>query len=66
MYPSYKKTVAQRKTTVKDFLTNLGEEYIYAFRRGALGVVVEGKHVLSETTMKPGDKVVVFPIIIGG
>lgn len=47
-------------------MKNLGEEYLYAFDRGVLGVMVNDRAVFPEAELKVGDRVVVFPVVAGG
>jgi len=45
-------------STLREFISSLGEDTLYAFDRRVIGVTVNNK--------KPGDTVVIFPIIVGG
>ncbi len=65
-YPSLTVHRVERATTLRNFLLSLGEEYLYAYERGLLGVLVNGRRLWLSARLKRGDKVVVFPIVSGG
>ena len=56
----------EEPTTLREFIRGLGENYLYAFDRKVIGVVVNGRRLWPSARLKPGDKVVVFPVIVGG
>ncbi|MFQ6076029.1 MAG: MoaD/ThiS family protein [Candidatus Bathyarchaeia archaeon] len=66
MYPNLVVRRVEKRTTLRDFMKNLGEEYLYAFDRGVLGVMVNDRAVFPEAELKVGDRVVVFPVVAGG
>jgi len=59
------KTVEQA-TTLRDFIATLGEHTLYAYDRRVVGVVVNDKKLWDSAKLKPGDKVIIYPIIVGG
>jgi len=56
----------EEPTILREFIRGLGENYLYAFDRKVIGVVVNGRRLWPSARLKPGDKVVVFPVIVGG
>ena len=44
----------------------LGKEALYAYDRKVLGVAVNGRRLWPSARLKPGDRVVVYPVISGG
>jgi len=65
-YPSLTVRYVERPTTLREFLLDLGEGYLYAYERGLLGVLVNGRRLWPSARLRRGDKVVVFPIVSGG
>jgi molybdopterin converting factor small subunit len=53
-------------STLREFISGLGEDPLYAFDRRVVGVAVNGKKLWDSARLKPGDSVVIFPIIVGG
>lgn len=67
MYPSMVRKQVREMTTLGKFLLDLGQEYLYAFKRMVLCVTVNGNIVYSiETALKLGDEVILYPIVAGG
>ncbi len=66
MYPSLTVRRVEEPTTLREFIETLGEDTLYAYERRALGVLVNERRLWPSAKLKPGDKVVVFPIIVGG
>jgi molybdopterin converting factor small subunit len=66
MYPSLTVTVVEKTSTLREFIATLGEDALYAFDRKVVGVLVNDRRLWPSATLKPGDRVVVFPIIVGG
>ena len=66
MYPDF--TVAQTKksTTLNAFLRELGKYYAYAYDMKVIGVLVNGKRLWPSAKLESGDKVIIFPLIMGG
>jgi molybdopterin converting factor small subunit len=66
MYPSLTVTVVERPSTLREFIASLGEDALYAFDRKVVGVLVNDRRLWPSAKLKPGDRVIVFPIIVGG
>jgi sulfur carrier protein ThiS len=66
MYPSLTVTVVERPSTLREFIASLGEDALYAFDRKVVGVLVNDRRLWPSAKLKPGDRVVVFPVIVGG
>ena len=66
MFPELTVKFVDEETTLRDFVGRLGENYLYAFDRRVIGVTVNGKRLWPSARLKPGDKVVIYPIITGG
>ena len=52
--------------TLREFISSLGEDTLYAYDRRVIGVVVNNRKLWDSAKLKPGDTVVIFPIIVGG
>ncbi len=52
--------------TLREFLGRLGREYLYAFERRGLGVLVNGRRLHPSAKLRAGDEVAIFPVISGG
>ena len=52
--------------TLREFISSLGEDTLYAYDRRVKGVVVNNMKLWDSAKLKPGDTVVIFPIIVGG
>ena len=66
MYPKPMKYTVQDKTTLREFISSLGEHTLYAYDRRVIGVIVNNKHLWDSAKLEPGDQVIVYPIIVGG
>lgn len=66
MYPDLMVKIVEEHTTLRDFMKSLGEDILYAYDRRVVGVLVNNKRLWDSAILKPGDKVVIFPIIVGG
>jgi molybdopterin converting factor small subunit len=66
MYPSLTVTMVEKPSTLREFIATLGEDVLYAFDRKVVGVLVNDRRLWPSAKLKPGDRVVVFPIIVGG
>jgi len=66
MYPRLTIKIVEKPTTLREFVKDLGINYLYAFDRKVVGVVVNNKKLWPSAMLKPGDKVVIYPIITGG
>ena len=66
MYPALTVRVVEAPSTLREFISALGEDVLYAFDRRVVGVMVNDQRLWPSARLKPGDRVVVFPIIAGG
>ena len=66
MYPELTVKFVEKPSTLREFIAELGKEILYAYDRRIVGVVVNNKRLWDSARLKPGDKVVIFPIIVGG
>lgn len=66
MYPNFTVSYVEEPTTLREFIKCLGEDYLYAYDMRAVGVLVNDRRLWSSARLKPGDKVVIFPIVHGG
>ena len=66
MYPSLTIRIVEEPTTLREFMATLGKDALYAYYRRGVGVLVNNRRLWDSAKLKPGDKVVVFPIIVGG
>jgi len=53
-------------STLREFISTLGEDTLYAYDRRVVGVAVNNKKLWDSAKLKPGDTVVISPIIVGG
>lgn len=58
--------VEEEAITLKEFLERLGKEYLYAFERGGLGVLINGRRLYPSARLRRGDEIIIFPVISGG
>jgi len=56
----------EKGSTLREFISTLGEDTLYAYDRRVVGVMVNNKKLWDSAKLKPGDTVVIFPIIVGG
>jgi len=66
MYPSLTVKVVEEPITLREFIATLGKDALYAYDRRVVGVLVNDRRLWDSAKLKPGDRVVVFPIIVGG
>ena len=66
MYPSLTVAIIDEPSTLREFIASLGEDALYAFDRKVVGVLVNDRRLWPSAKLKPGDRVVVFPVIVGG
>jgi molybdopterin converting factor small subunit len=66
MYPRLTVAYIDEPTTLREFIRGLGENYLYAYDMKVIGVLVNNRRLWPSATLRPGDKVVVFPVISGG
>jgi len=60
------KLKVETSSTLREFISTLGDDTLYAYDRRVVGVVVNNKKLWDSAKLKPGDTVVIFPIIVGG
>jgi molybdopterin converting factor small subunit len=53
-------------STLREFISILGEDILYAYDRRVIGVMVNNRKLWDSVKLKPEDIVVIFPIIVGG
>jgi molybdopterin converting factor small subunit len=66
MYPKPVTLKVAEKTTLREFISTMGEDTLYAYDRRVIGVVVNNKRKWDSAKLEPGDKVTIYPIIVGG
>jgi sulfur carrier protein ThiS len=66
VYPKPMILEVEEPTTLRELMAGLGEETLYAYDRRVVGVVVNGKRLWDSARLKPGDRVTIYPIIVGG
>jgi len=66
MYPDLIVIRISEPSTLREFIRSLGTDYVYAYDRKLLGVLVNKRRLWPSAKLKPGDEVVIFPIIAGG
>lgn len=66
MYPSLTVRLVSEPSTLREFIRSLGRDYLYAYDRKVLGVLVNKRRLWPSAKLKPGDEVIIFPIIAGG
>ncbi len=66
MYPKPVTLKITEKTTLREFISTMGEDTLYAYDRRVIGVVVNNKRKWDSAKLNPGDKITIYPIIVGG
>ena len=66
MYPKLCTYKVKRETTLRAFIETLGGDVLYAYDRKLVGVIVNGAAIWPSAQLRPGDEVIVFPIMTGG
>lgn len=66
MYPRLTVAYVEEPITLREFVRGLGENYLYAYDMRVIGVLVNNRRLWPSAMLRPGDKVVVFPVISGG
>ncbi len=66
MHPSLTVTIVEAPSTSREFIASLVEDVLYAFDRKVIGVLVNDRRLWPSAKLEPGDRVVVFPVIVGG
>ncbi len=56
----------EEKSTLREFIAQLGEHTLYAYDRRVIGVIVNDKRLWDSAKITQGDTVTIFPIIVGG
>lgn len=66
MYPKPRTVHVEKETTLREFIATMGEDTLYAYDRRVIGVAVNNKRKWDSAWLKPGDRVTIYPIIVGG
>jgi len=66
MYPSLTVKVVEEPTTLREVIATRGKDSLYAYDRRVVGVIVNERRLWDSAKLKLGDRVIVFPIIVGG
>ncbi len=66
MYPKPVTLKIKEKTVLREFISGLGHDTLYAYDRRVIGVVVNNKRKWDSASLYPGDEVTIYPIIVGG
>ncbi len=66
MYPELTIHIVKSKSTLREYIKSLGKDILYTYDRRVIGVLVNKKRLWDTSELKSGDKVVVYPIIVGG
>jgi molybdopterin converting factor small subunit len=66
MFPSPQILSVAKPTTLREFISGLGAEVLYAYEQRVIVVLVNGTSSWPSLALKSGDKVAIFPIVTGG
>jgi molybdopterin converting factor small subunit len=66
MYPSPQTIKVKKTSTLRGFIEGLGTDFLYAYDRRVIVVLVNGELRWPSSRLKPGDEVTLFPIVTGG
>jgi molybdopterin converting factor small subunit len=66
MYPSPQTIKVKKTSTLREFIEGLGTDFLYAYDRRVIVVLVNGELRWPSSRLKLGDKVTLFPIVTGG
>jgi molybdopterin converting factor small subunit len=66
MYPSPQTIKVRKPSTLREFIEGLGTDFLYAYDRRVIIVLVNGELRWPSSRLKPDDKVTLFPIVTGG
>ncbi len=66
MYPSPQTIRVKKTSTLREFIEGLGNDFLYAYDRRVIVVLVNGELRWPSSRLKPGDEVTLFPIVTGG
>ena len=66
MYPEPSIYLVKNRIKLRDFVSGLGEDISYAYDRRQILVLVNDSGKWPSMLLKPGEKVILLPIITGG
>ena len=66
MFPSPQTYTVSKPSTLREFVAGLGPETLYAYDRRVVVVLVNGESRWPSASLRPGDRITVFPIVTGG
>ena len=66
MYPGLTIVQVKEPTTLRELMEKLGENYLYAYDRRVVGVLVNNRRLWPTARLSTGDRVVVYSMIVGG
>ncbi|MCX6648294.1 MAG: MoaD/ThiS family protein [Candidatus Bathyarchaeota archaeon] len=66
MFPSPQTLNVAKPSTLREFVSGLGADLLYAYERRVIVVLVNGENSWPSLSLKPGDRVTIFPIVTGG
>jgi hypothetical protein len=66
MYPNPTEKHVEEPSTLREFIARLGTDALYAYDMRVIGVLVNKKRLWPSASLKPGDIVFIFPLILGG
>ena len=66
MYPKPVTLQVEKNSTLREFIAEMGKDTLYAYDRRVIGVIVNNKRKWDSAKLVPGDKVTIYPIIVGG
>ena len=66
MYPDPQTIKVKKPSTLHEFIEGLGTDFLYAYDRRVIIVLVNGELRWPSARLKSGDKVTLFPIVTGG
>ena len=66
MYPNPTVKHVEEPSTLREFIARLGKDALYAYDMRVIGVLVNNKRLWPSANLKPGDIIVIFPLILGG
>jgi len=56
----------EKPINLREFMRSLGDDYLYAYDKRAIGVLVNDRRLWPSAKLRPGDRVIIFPAITGG
>jgi len=66
MYLGLTVVQVEEPTTLSELVEKLGESYLYAYDRRVVGVLVNNRRLWPTARLSPRDRVVVYPMVVGG